>query len=57
MRLGVRRTGRPSIVWVVRAQGTFTTLRGRLGAKLPIAMTGYYVIADLDGSITDFGFP
>ena len=51
-----RPDGRPPIVWVVRAQGTFTTPRG-LGARRPTATTGYYVIADVDGSITDFGFP
>ena len=53
----LRPVGQPSIVWIVRAQGTFATRRIRLGAQAPTATTGYYVIADADGSITDFGFP
>ena len=52
-----RQGGQTSIVWVVRAQGTFATRRIRLGAQAPTATTGFYVIADSDGTITDFGFP
>lgn len=44
------------VVWVVRAQGTFTTRRG-LGARPPTATSGYYVIDDGDGSILSYGFP
>ena len=53
----LRPFGQPSVVWVVRAQGTFATRRIRLGAQAPTATTGYYVIADADGSIMAFGFP
>ena len=44
-------------VWVVRAFGTFTTQRGRNGAQPAAAGSGYYVIADADGSVLGFGFP
>jgi hypothetical protein len=45
------------IVWVVRAEGTFTTRRGPPGAAPVIAASGFYVIADVDGGVTTFGFP
>jgi hypothetical protein len=45
----------PTTVWVVRAEGTFTSNRPRNG---PIsAASGYYVISDKDGSVIGFGFP
>ena len=45
------------IVWVVRAEGTFTTNRGPNRGVPPTATTGFYVLADVDGSVISFGFP
>ena len=36
------------IVWVVRAEGTFTTNRGPNRMDPPTATTGFYVLADVD---------
>jgi hypothetical protein len=47
----------PDIVWVVRAFGTFTTRRGLRENGPKIAGSGFYVIADGNGSIMGFGFP
>ena len=46
-----------SIVWVVRAFGTFTNRRTPPGGEPGVAGSGFYVIADADGSILGFGFP
>lgn len=51
-------TSRPGvgIVWRVTAEGTFTTDRGfAVGPR--VAASGYWVIADADGSVIEFGFP
>lgn len=45
------------IQWLVRAEGTFTTLRGRVGANLPVVATGFFVVSDATGDIVGFGFP
>lgn len=44
------------IVWVVRAEGTFTTNRG-LASPPPTAASGYYLVLDADGSVLGMGFP
>ena len=53
---GPQQPGGPFIVWVIRAQGTFATRRGR-GPEPISASTGFYVIADADASVISFGFP
>lgn len=40
----------PGILWFVRVEGTFSTGHG-------LEATGYYLIADADGSVLEFGFP
>lgn len=44
--------------WRITAEGTFTTNRGPAGLRSPmIAPSGYFVINDADGTISQFGFP
>lgn len=47
----------PTIVWLVRAEGTFTNNRTGPGGSPGTATSGYYRISDADGSILEFGFP
>lgn len=54
---GVEQAAQGAVVWLVRAEGTFTTNRLPPGGKPPVSPSGYYVIADADGSVLGFGFP
>jgi hypothetical protein len=45
-----------TIVWVVRARGTFVGLHGPV-AEAPASETGYFVISDADGTTLATGFP
>ncbi|MEW6224564.1 MAG: hypothetical protein AB1627_08025 [Chloroflexota bacterium] len=56
-RAGQGRAPAPGIQWLVRAEGTFVNNRTPPGAEPMVATSGYFVIADADGSILGFGFP
>jgi hypothetical protein len=45
------------IVWLVRAEGTFTNVRTPPGVEAMVARSGYLIISDADGSIIGSGFP
>lgn len=45
------------IVWLVRAEGTFTNNRTPPGAESLVAPSGYFIISDADGGIVGSGFP
>jgi hypothetical protein len=45
------------VVWLVRAEGTFTNVRTPPGVEPMIARSGYLIISDADGSIIGSGFP
>jgi hypothetical protein len=50
--------GDESVVWVVRARGTFIATRGLRGTDPPrISDTGYLVIDDATGEILEMGMP
>jgi hypothetical protein len=54
---GQRQPPDPGIEWLVQAEGTFTNERTPPGAAAMVASSGFFVIADGDGSIIGFGFP
>lgn len=54
---GQQQPAEPGIVWVVRAEGRFTTNRYPPGAKPSVATSGFYVVSDSDGLVLSFGFP
>jgi hypothetical protein len=44
--------------WIVRAEGTFTTRRGRrVGVPRPCVGSGYIVYLDRDATVLGMGFP
>ena len=47
----------PGVLWLVRAEGTFTNSRTPPGAEPMVATSGYLVISDADGGILGLGFP
>lgn len=53
-----KRLQRGLLAWVVRAEGTFTSRRGRRGrVPRPCVATGYLMFLDRDGSMLGMGFP
>ena len=50
--------GFDGVTWIVVAEGTFATNRGRgPGPGIPAAPTGRFEISDADGGIIGMGFP
>jgi hypothetical protein len=49
--------GDTAIVWFVTAEGTFVNNRTPPGAAPIVAVSGYFIVLDGDGSILDLGFP
>ena len=47
----------PTMVWLVRAEGTFKNNRVPPGGNPGFAASGYYKIGDADGGVLEFGFP
>jgi hypothetical protein len=47
----------PGILWLVKAEGTFTNNRTPPGGDPAAEGTGYFVYSDADGSVVLFGFP
>lgn len=45
------------IVWLIRAEGTFTNSRTPPGVAAIVASSGYVIISDADGAILGSGFP
>ena len=58
IRGGPAAPGFDPVTWIVEAEGTFVTQRGRsTGPVVAAAPTGHFEISDADGSLVAFGFP